>query len=150
MNMLLEGSFLQNYGLLIILVVALVAMFVWNYFRQKKYQQQEEQMMQEIKIGTKVRTYAGVYGTIVGIYESTEGRVAILSLDGNATVEVDFRSIYGIDNKTKIEDVKEEPVEQPVEEPTQEPAEESKTEPVEEPIEETKKPAKTRKTKKSE
>lgn len=144
MNMLLESSFFQNYGLLIILVVALVAMFVWNYFRQKKYQQQEEQMMQEIKIGTKVRTYAGVYGTIVGIYESTEGRVAILSLDGNATVEVDFRSIYGIDNKTKIEDVKEEPV-QPVEETIQEPTEEPKTEP-----EEVKKPAKTRKTKKSE
>lgn len=143
MNMLLEGSFFQNYGLLIILVVALVAMFVWNYFRQKKYQQQEEQMIQEIKIGTKVRTYAGVYGTIVGIYESTEGRVAILSLDGKATMEVDFRSIYGIDNKTKIEDVKEEPVQPEQSEPQAE-------EPVaEEPVKET--PAKkTRKTKKAE
>lgn len=149
MNMLLEGTFWENYGLLIILVVALIAMFVWNYYRQKKYQKQEEQMMQDIKVGTRVKTYAGVYGTIVGIYESTDGRVAILSLDGNTTMEVDFRSIYSVDNKTKIEDVKDEPAEEPkIEEPKIEPVEEPKEEPIEEP----KKPAKktTRKTKKAE
>lgn len=150
--MLLEGTFWENYGLLIILVVALIAMFVWNYYRQKKYQKQEEQMMQDIRVGARVKTYAGVYGTIVGIYESTDGRVAILSLDGNTTMEVDFRSIYSMDNKTKIEDVKDEPVDEPKEEPKIEPVEEPKEEPQAEPIEEPKKPAKktTRKTKKAE
>lgn len=141
MNKLLAGSFWENYGLLIILVVALIAMFAWNFYRQKKYQKQEEQMMQEIKVGTKVKTYAGVYGTIVGIYESTEGKVAVLSLDGKTTVEVDFRSIYGVDNKKKIEEVSEEPatetvepevkeeaVEEPVSEPSKEEAEPEKTE----------------------
>lgn len=150
--MLLEGTFWENYGLLIILVVALIAMFVWNYYRQKKYQKQEEQMMQDIRVGTRVKTYAGVYGTIVGIYESTDGRVAILSLDGNTTMEVDFRSIYSMDNKTKIEDVKDEPVDDPKEEPKIEPVEEPKEEPQAKPVEEPKKPAKktTRKTKKAE
>lgn len=138
MNKLLAGNFWESYGLLIILVVALVAMFAWNFYRQKKYQKQEEQMMQELKVGTKVKTYAGVYGTLVGFYETTEGRVAILSLDGKNTMEVDFRSIYGVDSKQKIEEtapetseseqVEEQPKQEEVQEQTEQKPEEEKPE----------------------
>ena len=139
MNMLL-ASFWESYGLLIILVVALIAMFAWNFYRQKKYQKQEEQMMQDLKVGTKVKTYAGVYGTLVGFYETTEGRVAILSLDGKNTMEVDFRSIYGIDTKQKI--AEETPVEEPKTEPAQEPQQEEKSQEEHEEVPAEKKPAK--------
>lgn len=124
-SMLLEEpakpSFFAQYGLLIILVVMLIAMFVINYFRQKKMQQQEAQMIQDIKVGTKVKTYAGVYGTIVGMYDTTDGKVAILSLDGKTTMEVDFRSIYSIDNKSEVkeEEVKEEVKTEEVAQPEQ-------------------------------
>lgn len=114
-TMLLEetqSNFWSQWGLLIILVVLLVAMFAWNFYRQKKYQKQEEQMMQELQVGSKVKTYSGIYGTIVGIYDTTDGRVAILSLDGKATMEIDFRAIYGIDRK---EEVKKEDLEEPAE-----------------------------------
>ena len=142
MSMLLENTsnpgFFEKYWLLIILVVMIIAMFVFNFLRQKKYQQQEAKMLEDIKVGTKVKTYAGVYGTIVGMYDSTDGKVAILSLDGKATMEVDFRSIYVIDNKTEVtaekteenaEEVKAEPVAEANKEPKQEdskPAEEPK------------------------
>lgn len=127
-TMLLEETktnFWSQWGLLIILVVLLVGMFIWNFYRQKKYQKQEEQMMQEIKVGSKVKTYSGIYGTVVGIYESTDGRVAILSLDGKTTMEIDFRAIYGVDQK---EEVKEEVVEEQAEETIEEPAETSNEE----------------------
>ena len=127
-TMLLEETktnFWSQWGLLIILVVLLVGMFIWNFYRQKKYQKQEEQMMQEIKVGSKVKTYSGIYGTVVGIYESTDGRVAILSLDGKTTMEIDFRAIYGVDQK---EEVKEEVVEEQAEETIKEPAETSNEE----------------------
>ena len=115
-TMLLEETktdFWSRWGLLIILVVLLVGMFIWNFYRQKKYQKQEELMMQEIKVGSKVKTYSGIYGTVVGIYDTTDGRVAVLSLDGKSTMEVDFRSLYCVDKKRMIDD--EEPV-QPAEE----------------------------------
>lgn len=117
MSMLLaEANFFEKYGLLIILVVLLIAMFVYNFFRQKKFQQQEEQMAQNLKVGTKVKTYAGIYGTIVGMYNSTDGKIAILSLDGKTTMEVDFRSIYAIDEKTEVTD---QPVVEEVEQPNE-------------------------------
>lgn len=104
-NMLLEetGSF-SKYILLIILVAMLVLMFVWNFLRQKKAAQQEEYLQSQMVVGTKVKTYAGVYGTIVGIYETTDGKVARLSLDGKTIMEIDFRSIYAIDEKTEIKE----------------------------------------------
>lgn len=109
------SNFFAQYGLLIILVVMLVAMFVFNFIRQKKYQQQEAQMVQEIKVGTKVKTYAGIYGTVVGMYDSTDGKVAILSIDGKSTMEIDFRSIYAVDAKTEVVETSQE---QPVSEET--------------------------------
>ena len=127
-TMLLEETktdFWSRWGLLIILVVLLVGMFIWNFYRQKKYQKQEELMMQEIKVGSKVKTYSGIYGTVVGIYDTTDGRVAILSLDGKTTMEIDFRAIYGVDQK---EEVKEEVVEEQAEETIKEPAETSNEE----------------------
>ena len=149
-TMLLEETktdFWSRWGLLIILVVLLVGMFVWNFYRQKKYQKQEEQMMQEIKVGSKVKTYSGIYGTVVGIYDTTDGRVAILSLDGKTTMEIDFRAIYGVDQK---EEVKDEPVAEPAVETTEAPVEEVKEEaevkPEEEKVEEPAK--KTKKTSK--
>ena len=118
-GMLLEdASFFSKYGLLIILVVLLIAMFVWNFFRQKKAVQQEEEMQKSITVGTKLKTYSGVYGTVVSIYDTTDGRVAVLSLDGKSTMEVDFRSLYCVDKKRMIDD----------EEPAQPAEEESKPE----------------------
>lgn len=111
--LLADESFFSKYGLLIILVVLLVGMFVWNYFRQKKAIQQEEEMQRAITVGTKVKTYAGVYGTVVNIYETTDGRVAVLSLDGKSTMEVDFRSLYAIDSKKMVDEEPEQVVEEP-------------------------------------
>ena len=99
-----SSNFWSQWGLLIILVVLLGAMFAWNFYRQKKYQKQEEQMINDIKVGTKVKTYSGIYGTVVGVYESTDGRVAILSLDGKTTMEIDFRAIYAVDQKQEVKD----------------------------------------------
>lgn len=107
MGMLLAEAtpnFFEKYGLLIILVVAVVGMLVLNYFRQRKYAQQEAEMQETIKIGTKIKTYAGIYGTVVGIYETTDGKVAKISLDGKSTMEIDFKSIYVVDQKKEVKE----------------------------------------------
>ena len=148
LNMLLEGetSFFAQYGLLIILVAMVIAMFVWNFFRQRKAAVQEQELRDNMAVGTKVKTYAGVYGTIVGFYETTDGRVARLSLDGNTVMEVDFRSIYCLDEKRVLtEDELAQAEEKPAEE---KPAEEKVEEKVEAPVEVGEKPARKRKSSK--
>ena len=154
LNMLLEGegtNFFTQYGLLIILVAMLVLMFAFSFFRQRRANLQEEHLREHMLVGTKVKTYAGIYGTIVGFYDTTDGRVARLSLDGKTVMEVDFRSIYCIDEKKEIteEEVAEEkPVEEQVETKAEVKSEAKVEEKIEVPVEVGEKPAKKRKTSK--
>ena len=98
-----------------------------------------------MKVGTKVKTYAGVYGTIVGIYDTTDGKVARLSLDGNTVMEVDFRSIYCLDEKKEITEEEQETTE---EAKVEEKAEAKVEEKLDVPVEVGEKPARKRKTSK--
>ncbi|MBQ0017428.1 MAG: preprotein translocase subunit YajC [Clostridiales bacterium] len=101
-----QATFFEKYGLLIILVALLAVMFLWNFYRSRKYQKQEVDMQEQIKVGTKIKTYSGIYGTVVGFYDTTDGRVVKISLDGKATMEIDFRAIYGIDDKMTLDEAK--------------------------------------------
>lgn len=93
------ANFLEQYGLLILLVVFLIGIFIFNSFRSKKYQEQEKELHERIKIGTKIKTYSGIYGTVVGMRDTPDARVVKLSLDGKATLEIDFKAIYLIEEQ---------------------------------------------------
>ena len=114
MNLLLE-TFFEQYGLIIILILAVGLFMGYYYFRSKKYQQTEATFHSSLKIGDKVKTYSGFYGTISKITETTDGKIITLQLGGNAFVEVDVRAIAGLDAKEEI--IEEEKPAEPEEKP---------------------------------
>ncbi len=149
MNLLLAGA--ENWILPGILLVLCVVLFVLYYFRNKKYQQNAETMSNNLKKGDKVKTYSGVYGTIVEIVQTDDGKVVTIETGNDkhkSYVSYDIRAVYAINEPEK-------PVETKVEEKPVEPVEqkEEKTEVVSEVVEtkaeEETAPVEEKKTKKS-
>ena len=130
--MLLQ-SFFESYGLLIIILAAFVGIMLYYFLRNRKFQQAEIDFQSMLKVGDKVKTYSGFYGTIEKITETTDGKVITLKLGKNAFVDVDIRALMGIDNKEEIvaepaHDVVEPEILEAQEEKVEEKAEEPKAE----------------------
>ena len=91
--------------ILIVLLVVLVVMYVFSYIKRKKYNQEAIAMIDALKPGDKVKTYSGIYGTIVSIRETTDGKVVTLETgDGKhvSYVTVDTSVIYCLDKKQDV------------------------------------------------
>lgn len=151
-----------------VLLVLVIGIFVLNYFRSKKSKENMQNMVNNIKVGDKVKTYSGFYGKIIEITETTDGKVAVLETgnEGNhGYVSIDMNAIYAIDEKKPVvldangniidPDSKVEPAqpeeakaEEKVEKQEETPAEETKVEPVEEKKPKTKKSTAKKSTKK--
>lgn len=58
------GQFFSSYGLLIILVIAMVAIMI---IPQRKRDKKIKNMLDSLKPGDRVRTIGGIYGTISSI-----------------------------------------------------------------------------------
>ena len=118
MNLLLAGA--ENWILPGILLVLCVVLFVLYYFRNKKYQQNAETMSNNLKKGDKVKTYSGVYGTIIEIVQTDDGKVVTIETGNDkhkSYVSYDIRAVYAINEpekpvETKVEEKPVEPVEQ--------------------------------------
>ena len=65
-----------------VLVVILVALFVLNAFRRKKFNQEMNQMRTDLKIGDKVMTDSGIVGEISEIYEQDGYKYFVLRSGG--------------------------------------------------------------------
>ena len=63
-NLILASESMGSLVLIIILLVACAGMFILSYLRNKKYVEQQKQMMQDIKVGAKVLTKTFIYGTV--------------------------------------------------------------------------------------
>ena len=61
------GGFFQNYGFMIIMLAALIALFVFSSRSNKKKQQQYKNMLDSLKPGARVRTIGGIYGTVTSV-----------------------------------------------------------------------------------
>lgn len=88
-----------------VLLVLVIGIFVLNYFRSKKSKENMQNMVNNIKVGDKVKTYSGFYGKIIEITETTDGKVAVLETgnDGNhGYVSIDMNAIYAIDEKKPV------------------------------------------------
>lgn len=104
MNLLLAGTFFENYGLIIILVLGLGLMMLYYFLKNRKFQQTANDFVNALKVGDKVKTYSGFYGTVEKITETTDGKVVTLRLGENATVDVDIRALMGLDLKEEVKD----------------------------------------------
>ncbi len=103
---LAAGSFFEQYWPVLVILVALIALYIVSIVRRKKDMGQAQQMLNELKPGTKVKTYTGFYGTIDSIRETTDGKVVMLKIgeEGGKIgyIEIDANAIYGVDTKTDV------------------------------------------------
>lgn len=97
---LMDGTFFENYGLLIILIVFLVFMLVFSATRRKKDAKMAEDFANNLKVGDKIKTYSGIYGKIISIKDTPNGKVCVIETGEGKNVSymtVDVYAIYNIE-----------------------------------------------------
>ena len=91
-----------------VLIVLMVVYLVFGTMNRRKQQEQAMKMLNELKVGDKVVTNAGIYGEIVSQRETDMGRVVVLKTgndeDGNKAsyITVNASVILGIDHKKDL------------------------------------------------
>lgn len=148
------GASVTQWILPVVLLVLIIGIFILNYFRSKKNQQSMKDMVESLKVGDSVKTYSGIYGKIIEIVETTDGKVAVLetgSENNKGIFSIDINAIYGIDEKKPVVyDAEGNVIEEPAaDEPKAEEAgEETKSEEVKEEVKEEKPKKRGKKAKK--
>ena len=125
-------SSFMDYLWIIVIIVVLVAFFVWSFISQKKKQKAFNETINAIKPGSKVKTIGGIVGEVVEINDE-EGTFVLKTGDseGNYSyMKFDKQAIYQTDAKPEPAAPAEEKKEEApaVEEKTEEAPEEKKDE----------------------
>lgn len=110
MNILLDGNQTGNLIVIIVLLVACAVMFILSYFKNKKYMANQQNLLDEIKVGSKVLTKTFIYGTVESITETTDGKIVLIKTgegDKVSYLEMNLEAIYSIDNKEEVVDLDE-------------------------------------------
>lgn len=142
-NLLVEMTQVTTYVIFGVLIVAIIAMFIFSSKRRKKQEEEAKNLIDAVKPGNKVKTIGGICGIVVEV-DSEENTFVLetgTEQSGKCFIKFDKQAIYQTDavvNKaaaeataedTPAENAEELPVE-PVEEPA--PAEEAPQEAAEE------------------
>lgn len=112
----------NSWPLLIILGVFLVGMMAFSVLPQRKKQKQMAEMSSRIRVGDKIRTVGGIYGTIIGFDEDNN---IFTILSGSSTFEIDRGCVYSMEmmgikpteTVKEPEEVKEQEIEPVIEKP---------------------------------
>lgn len=105
MNFLLESFFSSSWFLVIILVVAVGLLMLSSFTRRKKEEQYRLDLNEKMVKGAKVRTIGGIYGTIVSVRNTTDGKIILLETgEGDKKSYASFH-INAILDVTNEEDV---------------------------------------------
>ncbi len=111
MNLLLaDQNGIGNLVVIILLLVACVALFVLSYFRNKKYMQNQQNLLNDLQVGSRVLTKTFIYGTIEKIWETTDGKVVLIKTgedDKCSYLEMNIDGIYSVDQKEEVVNVDE-------------------------------------------
>ena len=108
--------------MIVVLLVAIVGLFIWSSYSNKKRQKQAQEMVNGIKIGDKVKTIGGVCGYVAEIDDSENTFVLRTGMAGKESfVKFDKGAIYQTapanPKQEKKEEVKEEKKAEVAEEP---------------------------------
>ena len=140
LNLLAQDS--SSLVMIIVLMVAIVGLFIWSSYSNKKKQKQAQDMVNGIQIGDKVKTIGGVCGYVAEINDSENTFVLKTGLDGkeNCFVKFDKGAIYQTaPAKPRTEKKEEEPKTSTAEKPKAKRATKKVAEkPAEQPVEEVK------------
>jgi preprotein translocase subunit YajC len=85
------SQFLEQYGLIIFLVVIFAAMYLFMIRPRQRQQKVQQEMMKELRVGDNVIIAGGIYGQIERLGEDT----VILRIESGATMKVARSSILG-------------------------------------------------------
>jgi len=160
MRFLLDSFFNSSWFLIIVLIVAMVLLLLSSFSRRKKEEQYRDDLASHIVKGAKVKTYGGLYGTVVSVRSTTDGKIVLIETgegDKKSYQQLHINAIYGLDDSEEmvvdaegnevpmsvLNAENEEKKEEPKEEKTEEVKEETE-------VKKEEKPKKTRKTKKTE
>lgn len=99
-SMLLEGSGtgVWNYVLIAIVVLLLIALPIMMNARNKRETQKIQEQTNSLKVGDKVLTTSGVYGTIVELKFDDSQKIVVLETGGKnkSYMSVDAYAIYTV------------------------------------------------------
>ncbi len=96
-----EGNKWTSIIPIIVIVVVLVAFFVWSFISQRKKQKAFNETINSIKPGSKVKTIGGIVGEVVEVDEA-ESTFVLKTGDGEGNVsymKFDKQAIYQTDAK---------------------------------------------------
>lgn len=105
MTLLAESFFSSQWFLIIVLVVVIGALMLLNFSRSKKEQEYREDLNSKIVKGAKVKTSTGIYGTVLSVRSTTDGKIVLLETgEGKnaSTMEIHINAIYGVDDKEDL------------------------------------------------
>lgn len=97
LNILLaeEGGGLGSIIIMVVLIVAIIALFVWQTISGKKKQKEAQDMVNALKVGDRVKTIGGICGFVAEINNEENTFVLETGTDANKSyVKFDKGAIY--------------------------------------------------------
>ena len=117
LNLLLaEQNDWTSYVMIVVLIVAIIGLFIWSSYSNKKKQKQAQEMVNGIQIGDKVKTIGGVCGYVAEINDAENTFVLRTGMEGkeDSFVKFDKGAIYQTaPAKPRTEKKEEVPAEKP-------------------------------------
>lgn len=106
-NLLLEGtsSFADSYMLLIVLVVIIVGFLLLSLSRRKKEENYRNDLNSKIVPGAMIKTYSGLYGKVISITDTTDGKIVLVQTGEGDKVsyqQLHINAIFGLDTKREL------------------------------------------------
>ena len=107
LNLMCEGTGGLGWTIaLVVLIVLMVVYLIFGTINRKKQQEEAMKMLNDLKVGDKVVTNAGVYGEIVSQKETNMGKIVVLKTgeDGGKAsyITINASVILGIDQKEDL------------------------------------------------
>jgi preprotein translocase YajC subunit len=98
LKLLLEGEAPKNTGsyiIMIVLIVAIVGLFIWQSYSNKKRQKKAQDMVNSLKISDRIKTIGGICGFLVEV-NNDENTIVIETgtNDKKSYVKLDKAAIY--------------------------------------------------------
>lgn len=104
-SLLNNTDFFSQYGLLIVLVIALVVLMFISFNRRKKEDAYRNDLVSKVVPGAMVKTYYGLYGKVLKVTETTDGKILLIETGEGDKVSyqnVHVNAIYAIDDKKVV------------------------------------------------
>lgn len=90
-----------------ILLALVVVSLLYNISKRSKYQRETNDLEENLQVGDKVKTYAGIYGVVESIREALDGSKVVLIKSGEGEkvsyYSMDIAAIYSLDVKDEEE-----------------------------------------------